>query len=405
MKCWCVKLNNFAKKSFYMSSTLFLQSEIQDPYSLYVAILNEHPIYWDEVNQIWAIYSHQYCTEILNSSHVHIPIINQNNEQKLNECALQIVSQLSRLGNDIQHQIAKETAMLLFSNMKSISINEIIEKLLQNGLIQNKTDLVNTICKKLPILVVLKSFDFKEDDCLFISEKIEQLAKIMLPNKSSEQVQSINEISKEIYLITEKQLSSLNFYRPILNTISKTHTIGMEETIGMCVSNLMGLFIQSYDAGRGILSNSLLQSMNYDNPIFEKERDKMWIQKLVIETLRFDPPIHNTRRVAIADITLGNTIIKKGDAIFLVLAAANRDPDKFNNPMNFDMERTNNNDHLTFGIGSHMCLAKHFSINLATETLSYLLSQYKTIQLLEKNIHYEPMINARLPKSLLISLS
>lgn len=405
MKCWCVKLNNFAKKSFYMSSTLFLQSEIQDPYSLYAAILNEHPIYWDEVNQIWAIYSHQYCTEILNSSHVHIPITNQNNKQKLNECALQIVSQLSRLSNDIQHQIAKETAMLLFSKMKSISINEIIEKLLQNGLIQNKTDLVNTICKKLPILVVLKSFDFKEDDCLFISEKIEQLAKIMLPNKSSEQVQSINQISKEIYLITEKQLSSLNFCQPILNTISKTHTIGMEETIGMCVSNLMGLFIQSYDAGRGILSNSLLQIMNYDNPIFEKERDKMWIQKLVIETLRFDPPIHNTRRVAIADITLGNTIIKKGDAIFLVLAAANRDPDKFNNPMNFDMERTNNNEHLTFGIGSHMCLAKHFSINLATETLSYLLSHYKTIQLLEKNIHYEPMINARLPKSLLISLS
>jgi cytochrome P450 len=404
MKYWFVKLDNFVKKSFYMSPTLFLQSEVQDPYLLYAVMLNEHPVYWDEANQIWAIYSHKYCTEILNSPNVHIPVINKNNEQKLNEYALLIINQLSRLSNDLQHQIAKETAMLLFSNMKSISIDKIIEDLLQNGLIQNKTDWVNTVCKKLPILVVLKSFDFKEDNCLFISEKIEQLVKIMLPNKSTEQVQSINEISKEIYLITEKHLSSLNFYQPLLNTISKIHTIGIDETITMCVSNLIGLFIQSYDAGRGILSNSLLQIMNNNNLIFENNKSKMWIQKSVIETLRFDPPIHNTRRVAVADLTLGDTIIKKGDSIFLVLAAANRDPEKFNSPMDFDIDRTNNNEHLTFGIGGHMCLAKHFSINLATEALWYLLNQYKTIKLLERNIQYEPMINARLPKTILISL-
>jgi cytochrome P450 len=404
MKCWFVKLNNFAKKSSYMPSTLFLQSEVQDPYSLYTTMLNEHAIYWDEANQIWAIYSHKYCTEILNSPNVHIPVFNQNNEQKLNEYALQIISQLSRLSNDIQHQIAKETAVLLFSNMKSISINEIIEKLLQNKLVQDKIDWVDTVCKKLPILVVLKSFGFKENDCLFISDKIKQLVKIMLPNKSSEQVQSINEISKEIYLITEKHLSSLNFYQPLLNTISKTHSIGTDETITMCVSNLIGLFIQSYDAGRGILSNSLLQIMNNNKLIFENDKNKMWVQKLVIETLRFDPPIHNTRRVAIADITLNDTLIKKGDAILIVLAAANRDLQRFSNPMNFDIERANNNEHLTFGIGGHMCLAKHFSITLATEALCYLLDRYKTIKLLERNIQYEPMINARLPKTILISL-
>lgn len=388
-----------------MSSTLFLQSEVQDPYSLYTTMLNEHPVYWDEANQIWVIYSHKYCTEILNSSNVHIPAINQNNEHKLNEYALRIISQLSRLSNGIKHEIAKETAMLLFSNMKSIAINEIMGGLLQNGLLQNKTDWVNSVCKKLPILVVLKSFDFKEDDCLFISEKIEQLVKIMLPNKSAEQVLLINEISKEIYTITEKHLSSLNFYQPLLDTISKTHNIGPDETMAMCVSNLMGLFIQSYDAGRGILSNSLLQIMNNDNLIFENDKDKMWIQKIVIETLRFDSPIHNTRRVAITDNVLNDIVIKKGDAIFVVLAAANRDPQKFNNPMDFDIERTNNNEHLTFGIGSHMCLAKHFSVSLATEALWHLLSQYKTIKLLEKNIQYETMINARLPKSIFISLT
>jgi cytochrome P450 len=159
------------------------------------------------------------------------------------------------------------------------------------------------------------------------------------------------------------------------------------------------LFIQSYDAGRGILSNSLLQILA--NKSFS---DRSEIQKSIIETLRFDPPIHNTRRVANTDIILGETIIKEGEKILLVLASANRDSEKFETESNFDIERVNNNENLTFGIGGHMCLAKHFSINLATEVLWFLFKEHNTIKLLENSIEYEPMINARLPKNIWISI-
>jgi cytochrome P450 len=387
-----------------MPPTLFFQSDIKDPYSVYKTMLDNHPIFWDETNQIWAIYSHEYCTEILNSPNVNIPAINPNNEQELNEYALKIINHLSRLSNGIQHVIAKETAMLLFANMKSIDINQIIADLLDNGFIENKIDWVDSVCKKLPVLIILKSFDFKQDDCKFISKKIEHLVKIMLPNKSTEQVQAINEISESCYSIIKKQLSNLPFYRPLLDKISESHNISLEETITISVSNLIGLLIQSYDAGRGILSNSLLQIINTPSLISKNNIDKTLIQKLIIETLRFDPPIHNTRRVAIADIVLGKTIIKKDENLLLVLAAANRDPEKFDNALSFDIERINNNDNLTFGIGGHMCLAKYFSIHLTTEALFYLFSNYKTITSLENNIQYEPLINARLPKNIWISI-
>ncbi|KFF18177.1 cytochrome P450 [Flavobacterium hydatis] len=385
-----------------MQPTLFLQSDIKDPYAIYKTMLEKHPIFWDEANQIWAIYSHEYCTEILNSPNVNIPVINPNNEQNLNKYALKIINHLSRLSNGIQHVIAKETAMLLFANMKSININQIIADLLDNGLIENKIDWVDSVCKKLPILVILKSFGFEQDDCKFISEKIEHLVKIMLPNKSNEQVRAINEISESCYSIIKKQLSNLPFYQPLLDKISKSHNISLEETITISVSNLIGLLIQSYDAGRGILSNSLLQIINNPNLISKNNIDKTLIQKLVIETLRFDPPIHNTRRVAITDIILGKTIIKKDKNLLLVLAAANRDPEKFDNALSFDIERINNNDNLTFGIGGHMCLAKYFSIQLTTEALFYLFNNYKTITTLDNNIQYEPLINARLPRNIWI---
>lgn len=382
-----------------MTSTLFLQSDVQDPYSIYQSMLNKNPIYWDQDNKMWAIYSYEYCVEILKNPEALIPVINLNNEQKLNKHALDILNTLTRLSNGIQHEINREIANLLFQNMKSVEINTILSQLIKNDLIENKIDWVNSVCKKLPLLVVLKSFGFKENDCAFILDKIEVLVKIMLPIKSEEQVKLINEVSETIFCIVEQQLLSLDFYELLLNKTSKSGALSLDEIKTIAISNLIGLFIQSYDAGRGILSNSLLQILA--NKSFS---DRSEIQKSIIETLRFDPPIHNTRRVANTDIILGETIIKEGEKILLVLASANRDSEKFETESNFDIERVNNNENLTFGIGGHMCLAKHFSINLATEVLWFLFNEHNTIKLLENSIEYEPMINARLPKNIWITI-
>jgi len=381
-----------------MTSTLFLQSDSEDPFSLYKTMLENHPIYWDELNQIWAIYSYEDCISILKNPKAQIPAINQNNAQKLNNYALEILNNLTRLSNGKQHEISKEIAMLLFSKMKSVDINKIISQLIENNLVENEIDWVHSICKKLPVLVVLKSFDFEDNDCDFILSKIESLVKIMLPQKTKEQVKSINEISENIFLIIGKRLS-LYFPESLFSKISESNALSPDEIKTISISNLIGLFIQSYDAGRGILSNSLLQIL--DNETFSNKTE---IQKSVIETLRFDPPIHNTRRIANKDMTIGESLIKKNDSILIVIASANRDSEKFENAIYFDIERNNNNENLTFGIGGHMCLAKHFSIQLATDALWFLFDKYKSINLLENNIEYELMINARLPKKIWISL-
>ncbi|MFQ6603483.1 cytochrome P450 [Flavobacterium sp. C3NV] len=380
-----------------MTSTLFLLSNVQDPYSIYKSMMDKNPIHWDDENKTWAIYSYEYCIEVLKNPNAFIPAINLNNEPQLNKHAVDILTNLTRLSNGIEHTINREIASLLFSNLQSVGINTIVSQLIKNDLIENKIDWINAVCKKLPVLVVLKSFGFTDNDCEFVLNKIETLVKIMLPNKTEEQVKLINEITEEIFSMVEKQLSRLDFYNPLLNKISESEVLSLDEIKIKTISNLIGLMIQSYDAGRGILSNSLLQIIKH-----KTFADRTTIEKSVIETLRFDPPIHNTRRIANADIALGETIIKKGEKIFIVIAAANRDSEKFENESNFDIERFNNNENLTFGIGGHQCLAKYFSINLATEVLWFLFNEYKTVTLLDNNIEYEPMINARLPKSIWI---
>lgn len=75
----------------------------------------------------------------------------------------------------------------------------------------------------------------------------------------------------------------------------------------------------------------------------------------VEEMLRFDCPLTETARIATATRRIGGCPVVEGDTLTLSLAAANRDPEVFDRPEEFDIRRTENS-HLAFGGGIHACL-------------------------------------------------
>ena len=74
------------------------------------------------------------------------------------------------------------------------------------------------------------------------------------------------------------------------------------------------------------------------------------------ELLRYDGPVElATWRFATSPITLGGKEIAVGDPVLVVLAAADRDPDRFDQPDLLDLARRDN-PHLGFGLGIHYCI-------------------------------------------------
>ncbi|WP_405165480.1 cytochrome P450 [Nocardia sp. NBC_01499] len=81
----------------------------------------------------------------------------------------------------------------------------------------------------------------------------------------------------------------------------------------------------------------------------------------VNEVLRFDSPIQaSVYRYALADMEIGGVSVAKGDAVLISLAAANRDPHRFDDPERFALARTSLS-HLAFGHGAHLCLGAHLA--------------------------------------------
>ncbi|MGW1296995.1 cytochrome P450 [Streptomyces sp. NPDC002533] len=93
----------------------------------------------------------------------------------------------------------------------------------------------------------------------------------------------------------------------------------------------------------------------------------------VEELLRFNPFVFTGTqlRVATENLTIGETEIRKGEAVIASLGSANHDEEVFVDPDRFDVERTPN-VHLSFGYGIHHCLGAQLArleMQIALRTL------------------------------------
>ena len=98
------------------------------------------------------------------------------------------------------------------------------------------------------------------------------------------------------------------------------------------------------------------------------------------EILRYECPVQWTSRVAGEDIAMRGKTIKRGDIVLSSLGAANRDPEVFERPDEFDIRRKENR-HLSFGAGPHFCLGATLARMEASIAIASLLARYPKLRL------------------------
>ncbi|MDX2378601.1 MAG: cytochrome P450 [Acidimicrobiia bacterium] len=81
-----------------------------------------------------------------------------------------------------------------------------------------------------------------------------------------------------------------------------------------------------------------------------------YLPALVEEVLRLEAPVQRLSRTAVVDVELHGVTIPAGSTVLIGYAAANRDERVFDEPAQFDLDRTDGKKHLTFGFGTHFCL-------------------------------------------------
>jgi cytochrome P450 len=103
-----------------------------------------------------------------------------------------------------------------------------------------------------------------------------------------------------------------------------------------------------------LIGNGIVTLLRHPDALARLRDDVDVVPSAVEELLRYESPSQQTARLAPADTELGGHLVKRRQAVIAVMAAGNRDPERFPDPDRLDLERQDNR-HLAFGWAAHFC--------------------------------------------------
>lgn len=123
------------------------------------------------------------------------------------------------------------------------------------------------------------------------------------------------------------------------------------------VANTSLILTAGYLTTTDQLGNGLYELLTHRDQLELLRREPGLLPSAVEEMIRFAPAVPFTHRIATETFELRGRTIRKGDVVFLGLAAANHDPAAYPDPDRFDITRDHHQQkHMSFGFGPHHCL-------------------------------------------------
>ena len=158
--------------------------------------------------------------------------------------------------------------------------------------------------------------------------------------------------------------------------------------------------IGNLETGIGNVIGTLLSHPGQLNNLINKPQ---LIEGAIEECLRYEPPALFIGRIAAEDISIHGQTIKKHQAVLLMLAAANRDPEVFENPDQLDIRRKNN-QYISFGRSRHSCIGASLARLEIQVAVEQLFKAFPRIKLARKKIEWQHRTGHRWIKSLPVKL-
>jgi len=163
------------------------------------------------------------------------------------------------------------------------------------------------------------------------------------------------------------------------------------------------IVVAGHETTQFLIGNCLSLFIKYPDVYEDVHRDPTLLPAFGDEALRFESPTQLTVRVPKTDLTLASCSIKAGTTLVVALGAANRDPEQFARPDDFDIYAPLR-AHCAFGHGSHQCPGARVARLQTIAALRAFLRRYRKINPLA-TVKWQPNPMFRGASQLLVELS
>ena len=363
----------------------------EDPYPYYASLVCERPFYFDPLLDLWVASSAAAVDEVLGSRSLGVRPPDEPVPANLADSrAGDIFRHLIRMTDGPFHQATKpaiESALnAIDPQLARGSAREVAELILDGLDLARLPEAVDRFMFQFPVSVVARLAGVTDADLELTARSTGIFVDALKPGSS--------QIARDLgyaaggYLLGRRGTAPAGEPSELLEDL----TGKLERDVAL--ANALGLLMQSYEATAGLIGNTLvaLRRLAGDDDSMEDVDERF-----VREVARFDSPVQNTRRFAASACRIAGRQIRSGEAILVILAAANRDPVVNPDPHRFHPERRQPRLY-TFGHDAHACPGAGLAIRIAVEGIAALTRSEVEFDLLPKPVGYVDSLNARIPR-------
>ncbi len=230
-------------------------------------------------------------------------------------------------------------------------ITQISNELLDAMQKKAQGDLIADFALPLPITVIAEILGIPAED----RDKFRRWVRIVLGGDLGSHMAMIMEFVQ--YMNEMLEVRRKEDTGDILSALVRVEEEGSRLDHMEVLSMIFLLLIAGHETTVNLIANGTLALLQHPDQLRKLRDNPELIPGAIEEILRYSGPVDATlnRWAAEAIEWEDGRVIEPGDVIIPLLLAANRDPEKFENPDQFDITR-DPNPHIAFGHGIHFCL-------------------------------------------------
>jgi cytochrome P450 len=366
-----------------------------DPYPYYARLVAERPFFRDDALGMWVAASAEAVEDVLTCAEMRVRPPSEPVPKAIADTPMaEIFSRWARMTDGRRQSTVKNAVV---AALDRLDWNELAvtsarcAKLLAQPLSSGDRGDVEAFALGLAPLATATTLGFAQDDASRAVAWTRDFVRSIAPGSTRDEIARGTPATAALStaLLVEPHADGSLF--AVLLDEGRRH--GIEDAV--IAANAIGFLFQSYDATAGLIGNTLV-ALARSGDLREAVRgDAALLERVIEEVARFDASVQNTRRFASADTTVMGSRVRAGEAVLVVLAAANRDPSVNPDPHRFDPAREERRTY-TFGIGAHACPGARMATTIAGAGVAQLLEAGVDLQHLTAP-GYRPSLNARVP--------
>ncbi|MGA8339169.1 MAG: cytochrome P450 [Solirubrobacteraceae bacterium] len=397
----------------------------EDPYETYRVLLEHYPVVHHEATNSWLVSRHADLVRLFRDKSV----TSENYSWQLEPVHGKTILQMEGR----EHTIHRRLLNPFFHGNGLESFKPTIEKVVddladpfldrEGGAIaggqrdRGEVEIVGEFTAHFPVNVIVEMLDLpREDHPKF--ERWYNAIMAFLSNLSGAQepidrgLQTRQELADYILPIIAERRSGDG--DDLLSLFARAEVDGemlTDDEIRAFVSLMLTAGGETTDRGMASLLKNLIE---HPDQLKAVQQDRSLIPIAFSETLRYSPPVHMIMRQPSVDLEIEGVTIPAGSTITCMLAAANRDPRKFDDPEKFDIFRKDNSpdrayrasaDHLAFIDGRHFCVGAMLARTEIEIGMNSLLDRMADMRFADGFVPVEQGVFTRAPNRLEVSFA